>query len=176
MHVCRQLELFCERERSGSSQAKSRAAARELPSWHVPCDRRSAHSPRQATLSQLGAVSTVSKFDGHRSVHAIEYPRIGHRPPAPIEGNQRLPQPVRSPFAFPSWALNSAVECHLHTVEVIGSNPIAPTSNFLQMRGFQHCACPQMSNCTLPAFRVQGRTIRTTPAWAARFCSLTAWV
>ena len=27
----------------------------------------------------------------------------------------------------PQWALNSAVECHLHTVEVIGSNPIAPT-------------------------------------------------
>jgi Phage integrase family len=26
-----------------------------------------------------------------------------------------------------NWALNSAVECHLHTVEVIGSNPIAPT-------------------------------------------------
>jgi hypothetical protein len=26
------------------------------------------------------------------------------------------------------WALNSAVECHLHTVEVIGSNPIAPTN------------------------------------------------
>jgi hypothetical protein len=26
-----------------------------------------------------------------------------------------------------TWALNSAVECHLHTVEVIGSNPIAPT-------------------------------------------------
>ena len=30
-----------------------------------------------------------------------------------------------------AWALNSAVECHLHTVEVIGSNPIAPTSNQL---------------------------------------------
>jgi hypothetical protein len=29
----------------------------------------------------------------------------------------------------PKWALNSAVECHLHTVEVIGSNPIAPTMN-----------------------------------------------
>jgi hypothetical protein len=29
------------------------------------------------------------------------------------------------------WALNSAVECHLHTVEVIGSNPIAPTIGFL---------------------------------------------
>jgi hypothetical protein len=27
----------------------------------------------------------------------------------------------------PQWALNSAVECHPHTVEVIGSNPIAPT-------------------------------------------------
>jgi hypothetical protein len=24
-------------------------------------------------------------------------------------------------------ALNSAVECHLHTVEVVGSNPTAPT-------------------------------------------------
>ena len=29
-----------------------------------------------------------------------------------------------------TWALNSAVECHLHTVEVIGSNPIAPTILF----------------------------------------------
>src|SRR5438067_1196545 len=27
-------------------------------------------------------------------------------------------------------ALNSAVECHPHTVEVIGSNPIAPTIFF----------------------------------------------
>ena len=27
-----------------------------------------------------------------------------------------------------SGALNSAVECHLHTVEVAGSNPAAPTS------------------------------------------------
>ena len=28
-------------------------------------------------------------------------------------------------------ALNSAVECHLHTVEVTGSNPVAPTIPFL---------------------------------------------
>ena len=28
----------------------------------------------------------------------------------------------------PTWALNSAVECHLHTVEVAGSNPAAPTN------------------------------------------------
>src|SRR5260370_14926516 len=26
------------------------------------------------------------------------------------------------------WAHNSAVECHPHTVEVVGSNPTAPTS------------------------------------------------
>src|ERR1700722_6599799 len=31
-------------------------------------------------------------------------------------------------FTANQWALNSAVECHLHTVEVIGSNPIAPTT------------------------------------------------
>jgi hypothetical protein len=35
-------------------------------------------------------------------------------------------------------ALNSAVECHLHTVEVIGSNPIAPTSNQLVLRKLAH--------------------------------------
>ena len=31
-------------------------------------------------------------------------------------------------YAF-KRALNSAVECHPHTVEVIGSNPIAPTTH-----------------------------------------------
>ena len=30
-------------------------------------------------------------------------------------------------FTANQWALNSAVECHLHTVEVTGSNPVAPT-------------------------------------------------
>jgi len=34
---------------------------------------------------------------------------------------------VRKLLSLKAWALNSAVECHLHTVEVIGSNPIAPT-------------------------------------------------
>jgi hypothetical protein len=29
-----------------------------------------------------------------------------------------------------SWALNSAVECHPHTVEVVGSNPTAPTITY----------------------------------------------
>ena len=38
------------------------------------------------------------------------------------------------------WALNSAVECHPHTVEVIGSNPIAPTisSNPVAWRAGSH--------------------------------------
>src|ERR1035441_729853 len=32
------------------------------------------------------------------------------------------------------WALNSAVECHLHTVEVTGSNPVAPTIESITYR------------------------------------------
>lgn len=31
--------------------------------------------------------------------------------------------------AVPRWAINSVVECHLHTVEVSGSNPLSPTIN-----------------------------------------------
>ena len=38
------------------------------------------------------------------------------------------------------WALNSAVECHPHTVEVIGSNPIAPTIQTLAARVFGQAA------------------------------------
>src|ERR1019366_3734970 len=36
-----------------------------------------------------------------------------------------------------SWALNSAVECHLHTVEVTGSNPVAPTIFCKGLRGIR---------------------------------------
>src|ERR1022692_947149 len=35
------------------------------------------------------------------------------------------------------WALNSAVECHLHTVEVTGSNPVAPTIFSKGLRGIR---------------------------------------
>src|ERR1019366_7432180 len=45
---------------------------------------------------------------------------------------------VSAPFAtieIPQlWALNSAVECHLHTVEVTGSNPVAPTIESITYR------------------------------------------
>lgn len=41
---------------------------------------------------------------------------------------------VRVNYGLPRGALNSAVECHLHTVEVAGSNPAAPTKiNKLQL-------------------------------------------
>ena len=39
-------------------------------------------------------------------------------------------------FAAKKWALNSAVECHPHTVEVVGSNPTAPTIFNLRIRTF----------------------------------------
>ena len=39
---------------------------------------------------------------------------------------------VRVNYGLPRGALNSAVECHLHTVEVAGSNPAAPTINNLE--------------------------------------------
>ena len=37
--------------------------------------------------------------------------------------------------ATPAWAHNSAVECHLHTVEVVGSNPAVPTNPFNNLDG-----------------------------------------
>jgi hypothetical protein len=43
-------------------------------------------------------------------------------------------------FAAKQWALNSAVECHPHTVEVVGSNPTAPTILSMTYRG---CGFPR---------------------------------
>jgi len=60
-----------------------------------------------------------------------------------------------------SWALNSAVECHLHTVEVIGSNPIAPTINQLAGLNLTLCACPEMSSWAM-IVPYDASTIRTT--------------
>ena len=37
-------------------------------------------------------------------------------------------------------AHNSAVECHLHTVEVVGSNPAAPTNNPFKYSNLQAVA------------------------------------
>jgi hypothetical protein len=50
-----------------------------------------------------------------------------------------------------TWALNSAVECHLHTVEVIGSNPIAPTINQLTLQVLPFRSYPQVSSWLISA-------------------------
>src|SRR5262249_2450761 len=62
-----------------------------------------------------------------------------------------------------TWALNSAVECHLHTVEVIGSNPIAPTISF---QGFTGIA-PDSSNPQInPHFSGSANSLRNAPCAA----------
>ncbi len=51
------------------------------------------------------------------------------RRPQTASPPERLDQDPASAIDFPlERALNSAVECHLHTVEVVGSNPTAPTT------------------------------------------------
>jgi hypothetical protein len=40
-------------------------------------------------------------------------------------------------------ALNSAVECHLHTVEVVGSNPTAPTNRINKLGSAPAGRCAQ---------------------------------
>jgi hypothetical protein len=58
-------------------------------------------------------------------------------------------------------ALNSAVECHLHTVEVVGSNPTAPTIYPRSpMAGGAHTtAVPEgrLGRTTIPRFSYQRR-------------------
>ena len=52
----------------------------------------------------------------------------GHFELVRIEGG--VPE-SRARTSIRPGALNSAVECHLHTVEVTGSNPVAPTTPFV---------------------------------------------
>jgi hypothetical protein len=44
--------------------------------------------------------------------------------------------PTGGPSGLSHRALNSAVECHLHTVEVVGSNPTAPTIEIAGLANF----------------------------------------
>ena len=66
------------------------------------------------------------------------------------------------------WALNSAVECHLHTVEVIGSNPIAPTipPSFQALAG--------ISDLGLGPSGATSLICLMTPRCALRFAGVTA--
>src|SRR5579872_5803537 len=51
-------------------------------------------------------------------------------------------------------ALNSAVECHLHTVEVIGSNPIAPTIFSVVQRDSRSACAPFPRNASSGILRL----------------------
>ena len=80
------------------------------------------------------SIFEISSKITRSSVDAPTPPRFAKHPAVPLAAklrkcysNLREPpsaHPAPTPF---SGALNSAVECHLHTVEVAGSNPAAPT-------------------------------------------------
>ena len=53
--------------------------------------------------------------------------RTPHKTPFGRAAPLVLLYPTGGPSGLSHRALNSAVECHLHTVEVVGSNPTAPT-------------------------------------------------
>ena len=51
-------------------------------------------------------------------------------------------------FSDGSGAHNSAVECHLHTVEVVGSNPAVPTIKSTTYESWQLTWCHLVPNFT----------------------------
>src|ERR1700739_5129513 len=69
-------------------------------------------------------IPLVSNNRGHQASKPLESIPRGHHATTQLVERKRTASPT-----CPSVlrALNSAVECHIHTVEVIGSNPIAPT-------------------------------------------------
>ena len=72
--------------------------------------------------------------DAREAQSAITY-RAGGSVPRNREGIDFVPECFQTVdecgcncLNVKGWALNSAVECHPHTVEVVGSNPTAPTT------------------------------------------------
>ena len=61
-------------------------------------------------------------------------------------------------------ALNSAVECHLHTVEVVGSNPTAPTKKSIFAR-FAFCVAHRSVQILLRHSRVRPSFTVTWKSW-----------
>ena len=77
------------------------------------------HANASITMDRyVQAVTPRSAKHNHASCKCFRSPKRSHA----VDGN------LCNCLNRNSWALNSAVECHLHTVEVIGSNPIAPTT------------------------------------------------
>src|SRR3981081_998514 len=83
-------------------------------------------------------------LSGRCARHCRAHASIG---PASANPSGPVAQSARRCLNEKQWALNSAVECHPHTVEVIGSNPIAPT--ILIFRLFNHL---EVGGC--PAHRI----------------------
>ena len=75
----------------------------------------------------------------------------------------------------PIWALNSAVECHLHTVEVAGSNPAAPTiESITYAHSMPTCDIskhPCQSKPLLTALRGVSHTRSPTPGSGVLTCT-----
>src|ERR1017187_6726598 len=68
------------------------------------------------------AIAQRATGDAEARPGADDHPAIGRRArPPEVDGNGC------NCLNRKRWALNSAVECHPHTVEVVGSNPTAPT-------------------------------------------------
>ena len=87
--------------------------------------------------------------------------------PAGVTLNHGMP--LRRGFCpSPFGALNSAVECHLHTVEVAGSNPAAPTIESItyghNSRKIQPAAQPK-ATAVLRGFRVLWQMVAK---WSSR--------
>src|SRR5206468_3248231 len=64
------------------------------------------------------------------------------------------------------WALNSAVECHLHTVEVVGSNPTAPTISYEHLAALAPDSAPDSKE--LP----DRTSFSSTTPWASSLSAL----
>ena len=76
-------------------------------------------------------------------------------------------------FTAPKWALNSAVECHLHTVEVTGSNPVAPTINIsLPHSHLQVAVFLSPSKIRPDANPIQAHWVASDAGFVASSCSM----
>ena len=74
-----------------------------------------------------------------------------------------------------SWALNSAVECHPHTVEVVGSNPTAPTTELTVATEVRCPAFPVGSK--LVTIRHQlGKFLYRRPLMEGGWCKSPEWL
>ena len=63
-------------------------------------------------------------------------------------GDESTVMGYRQKEAISNWAYNSVVECHLHTVEVVGSNPTAPIIHPIIKFKRVHCRARNATGCS----------------------------